>query len=203
MSGAIDPWSFEGMKAAKAAGVIGGGVRVVSAPEFYPTPQVVVDRLMSEAGAEPGLSWLEPSAGDGALVRGILATDPGHITAIEIDPDLAGALGSVLSEDDGLVMRGDFMTERAEDWTPLVDRVLLNPPFRGGADVDHVLHAFDFLEPGGRLVAVMAESFNFHSGKKYAAFRDWIDTHGWHEALPEGSFKPMSGVNTRLVVADK
>jgi 16S rRNA G1207 methylase RsmC len=78
----------------------------------------------------------------------------------------------------------------------------MNPPFEHGQDAKHVKHAFDFLKPGGRLVAIMA------NGAQFAKFSPWLeDRGGWSEELPSDAFTGkdafrQTGVSTRLVVID-
>ena len=75
----------------------------------------------------------------------------------------------------------------------------MNPPFERGQDREHVRHAYGFLNPGGRLVAVMSEGPFFRDRRADRAFRDWLDALGAEvERLPAGT-----GVQTRLVVLDR
>ena len=91
-----------------------------------------------------------------------------------------------------------------EDFDSLVDYVLMNPPFARSQDIDHVLHAFKFLKPGGKLIAVMAPGWRFHDTKKAKAFRDFVEENGEQRDrggtnygyLPEGTFK-ASGTNIK------
>ena len=46
------------------------------------------------------------------------------------------------------------------------DRIVMNPPFEAGQDIDHVRHAFQFLKDGGRLVSIMSPSPFFREDKK-------------------------------------
>ncbi|EMM6734536.1 TPA: PLxRFG domain-containing protein [Pseudomonas aeruginosa] len=89
------------------------------------------------------------------------------------------------------------------------DRIVMNPPFSKGRDIQHVQHAYSLLKPGGRLVAIMSEGAFFQSNKAAENFRAWLDGLGaTSERLPEGSFMdpalPVNtGVNARMVVIDK
>ena len=51
------------------------------------------------------------------------------------------------------VVPGDFMKYLdyvgPEHNNAIYDRILMNPPFEHGQDVDHVEHAFNLLKPGG------------------------------------------------------
>lgn len=89
------------------------------------------------------------------------------------------------------------------------DRIIMNPPFSKGRDIEHVRHAYDLLRPGGRLVAIMGEGAFFQSNQNAEGFRTWLDELGASsEKLPEGSFMDPSlpvntAVNARMVVIDK
>lgn len=89
------------------------------------------------------------------------------------------------------------------------DRIVMNPPFSDGRDIQHVQHAYNLLKPGGRIVAIMGEGAFFQSNKRAEAFRDWLDERGaTNEKLPDGSFMDPSlpvntGVAARMVVIDK
>lgn len=170
---------------------------------FFPTPRPVIDRMIEAAGIEPGMKVLEPSAGKGDIVDA-LADRGVDVEAVEVRP----ALRDLLEAKGHKLVGGDFMeTSPAEGGG--YDRVLMNPPFERGQDIDHVRHAFEQLKPGGRLVAVMsAGSFQRTRGKE-TAFRAWLDdVGGTAEDLPEGSFTGagafrQTGTATKMVVIDK
>ncbi len=89
------------------------------------------------------------------------------------------------------------------------DRILMNPPFSAGRDIEHVRHAYTLLKPGGRIVALMGESAFTNQNKRATEFREWLESvGGTEEKLPEGSFMDPSlpvntGANARMVVIDK
>jgi hypothetical protein len=104
------------------------------------------------------------------------------------------------------VDRGELTGVEQRDSDSGYDRIIMNPPFSKGRDIQHVRHAYELLRPGGRLVAIMGEGAFFH-GNKAAEF-----PHGWtgatSERLPDGSFMDPSlpvntGVAARMVVIDK
>ena len=68
--------------------------------------------------------------------------------------------------------------------------IVMNPPFTRSQDIAHVLHAYKFLAPGGKLVAIMSPGHTFRQDKKATEFRDWLGnlTHTV-TALPAGTFK--------------
>lgn len=166
---------------------------------FFPTPEGVVDYVINFAHYE-GLEVLEPSAGVGALAFAA-AQRGGIVDAIEIDAQRAQELYAHPSRCLRSVRQANFLDLKP---VPRYDRVLMNPPFDRGRDVDHVWHAWKWLKPGGRLVAIMSASTEFRSDKKAAAFRRAMNAAGakWWD-LPAGSFAPATNVNTLCLVVDK
>ena len=71
----------------------------------------------------------------------------------------------------------------------------MNPPFKDGADIDHIMHAVKFLRPGGRLVALCADGPR--QGEKLRPLAEACG--GWWESLPEGTFAEH-GTNVRVAM---
>ena len=167
--------------------------------DFFPTPPELVENLVREADIKPGMRVLEPSAGKGDIADAMKGAG-GAVDTIEISPTLREIL-----EAKGYTPVGqDFMDYRPEQG---YDRIVMNPPFSNRLDAEHVRHAYDMLNPGGRLVAIMGEGSFFGTDKKATGFRDWLsDVGGESQKLPDGSFKSAfrpTGVKTRMVVIDK
>src|SRR5690606_4359523 len=113
--------------------------------QYFPPPAAVVQRVIELADLKPGMEVLEPSAGSGAIAAA--AAERGAVVdCIEQDPGYAAVLA------DESVARtltvADFLAVPAE---PRYDRVVMNPPFTRGADMQHVEHALRFLKPDGLL----------------------------------------------------
>ena len=179
------------------------------APRFglFETPEEIAAKVLREGYvytpetfSEQGgrtydrLRVLEPSAGRGRIA--LPAARAGHdVTCIELQPELAHDLAR-----QGLrTVSGDFM-----DCTPLAlglfDAVLMNPPFDRGRDCEHVRHAFRFLKPGGRLVAIMAARTEFAEDKRTVDFRAFVERFGGEfRDLPPGSFAE-SGTNVNTLI---
>ena len=166
---------------------------------FFPTPKNIVEKMLDEADIKKGETVLEPSAGKGNIADEIRTRYPDN--ALEV-AEINGSLAELLKEKGHNVVGNDFLATNKK-----YDKIIMNPPFEKLQDIDHVKHAYDMLNPGGRLVAIMSESPFFNSAKKAEAFRTWLeDVGGVSEKLPENSFKNSersTGVNTRLVVIDK
>ena len=141
------------------------------ASQFFPTPAVVVARLVELADLRPGMEVLEPSAGRGAIASAVAATGA-VVDCIERDPEHAEAL-----QDAGAARTLTVKDFLAVPPTPVYDRVVMNPPFTKGADVQHASHALRFLKPDGLLVAVMSQATTWQSGD-YAKFRALVEYRG-------------------------
>jgi len=157
---------------------------------FY-TPPELAAKMAEAAELTAGDKVLEPSAGTGNLVRAAIACGVfrADITAVEID----GTKGLELNKLCGQVFCIDFMKLNN---LGKFDRVLMNPPFTGGQDVDHITHAATMLVPGGRLVGICA------NGPKQ---NEVLKPHckSW-EVLPAGTFKESgTGVSAVMLVIEK
>lgn len=177
--------------------------------DLFPTPDAVRDRVIEAARLyrDERLRVLEPSAGVGNLAIG--AINKGcDVTMIEIDPARANGLCLLLNQ---RVYHADFLRV-TPDQTGIYDRVIMNPPFTGERDIDHVNHALKFLKPGGILVAVMSAGTEFRETKKTIAFRAMVEKmpvdrygrRGVFEDLPAGSFSEVgTNCNTVLLTVQK
>ena len=115
------------------------------------------------------------------------------MTCIELMPANAQALRDQRHS----VSERDFLTMQP---SPLMDRVVMDPPFARQADIKHVLHALRFLRDGGRLVSVMSASVTFRENTLTRDFRALVSSRsGSIEELPEGAFK-SSGTMVRTVI---
>jgi phospholipid N-methyltransferase len=168
------------------------GVKVVVAPQLFPTPAELAARMVALASLATGDAVLEPSAGTGALVEAIQAAGiPVSIRAIEINTTLAQNLNRTANKDLD-VSAADFL-EWENDVPDGFDVVLMNPPFANAVDIKHILRARSMLKPHGRLVALCA------NGPRQREALQSIAEH-W-EDLPAGTFKEQgTGVNVALVV---
>lgn len=175
----------------------GRGVTVVTAPDLYPTPPELAKRVVALADVA-GHLVLEPSAGTGSLADEIMARGAKQLACVEIN----AACCDVLRRKGHDVIHGDFLSIEVD--VPVFDRIAMNPPFGDQRDIAHVLHAFEWLKPGGRLVAIMSAGTRFRSDLTAIRFRETVSEYGSMEDLPDGSFKAAgTDVRTVLVVLDK
>lgn len=165
---------------------------------FFETPLVLAKRVVALAQLEFGMIVLEPSVGRGGLANVIAeVVDKRNVHCIDILPENNKSL------------RGMGFPCACKDFLDIksvlrYDRVIMNPPFVKQADIDHVLHAWEFVIPGGKLVSIMSSSIEFRTNRKTTEFMSLVQEHGWAEPVEEGAFK-ASGTMVRsvIVVLDK
>ena len=169
--------------------------------QFFPTPGPIIERMCELAELDkigPATIVMEPSCGDGRIVDAMMKYHPGGVVCYELNTEMAKYLGGKPYAVEYL----DFLTVEREELPALgVDRVVMNPPFTRHQDVDHILHAFDLMNEGGILVAVVSESPFFHSDMKSVVFRDFLREHNAEVyKLDAGAFRESgTEICTRLV----
>lgn len=147
---------------------------------------------------------LEPSAGNGRLLRAVknkYGLDV-RIDAYELNPNCC----KKLREDGFNVTQANFMEIDPLQPPTRIEGIIMNPPFSNGQDVEHVVHAMDFLKPGGRLVAIVSPAYTFREGKKWDAFRKLLESNKLlvEKDLPAGTFKESgTNIRTRLICLEK
>jgi len=170
--------------------------------QFFATPPSLAEKMVALADLQPNDRVLEPSAGKGAIVDEIYKWRPGVVFACELNPEMFTAL----DEDRRTQMVGhDFLDHEGS-----YDKIIMNPPFTAGQDIEHVQHAYSLLEPGGRLIALTSPSWMPSANSKPKAFRAWLrelldkGLAVMPEEIPAGTFK-QSGTNiaTVLIAVEK
>ncbi|XVU24283.1 hypothetical protein ACQPZJ_44820 [Actinoplanes sp. CA-054009] len=167
---------------------------------WVPTPDPlaadVVARFAELDRLPRPLRVLEPSAGDGSLIRAVLAAAPdAEVTAVEPNPERAGAITAELATH---VQHLHTLTieEYAALWRqrndPPYELIVMNPPYSvpGNRTIwaDHVRLAWSMLAEGGRLVAVLPGRPDQRSDKRSTDLMALLSTDTIVEALPAKSF---------------
>jgi hypothetical protein len=131
--------------------------------DYYPTPSWAVRRLLERVEL-PGNRWLEPCAGDGAIIRAVNSVvQPIHWTAVDIRPETRDPLKALIDPTEVYAgydfLAGDFA---GCEW----DTICTNPPFG---------LAMEFIEESLSLanwVAMLLRVNFLGSAKRSAFFRD-------------------------------
>ncbi len=195
---------------------------------FVRTPAGLAAELVSghrDIGAFPrGARILEPSAGDGAIVRAILEYDRDtHVTAVEPNSERADALAALAADpayaDRVTVYRGTLEqfaeyigscrapgmhdSDHVAMGEPF-DAVIMNPPFgtssRDHVWITHVRAAWELLRPGAVLVSIVPGSYDYRGDKEHRSLRIWAQSHGATFAMLPGQPFAESGTGTRAGV---
>lgn len=156
------------------------------------TPPELAKELVALAGVRKGSRVLEPEAGIGNIADAAKeVTD--NVDCIERMTDFC----EILKLKNHNVIANDLLTAET---APIYDSVVMNPPF--SEECEHIKRAFDFVRPGGSLVAVCSCSIRWKSTRKYEQFRDWLSEHT-HSINECGAKFEMTGVHTVVLVMDK
>lgn len=134
--------------------------------DFYPTPTSVIETMISLAQLQPHHLVLEPSAGAGDLASAIATAGVKRVDCFEIHPLLRQAL-ELRSFN---LLGSDFLVAPPN---PIYDHILINPPFGNNGVANHIIHAFEFLQPGGRLIS-LAHHYQLRPSQSDRHFFDWL-----------------------------
>lgn len=172
--------------------------------QFFPTPKSVANRVAELSGIRDllhmNLRILEPSAGDGALLKKLpLATNHKYTVIEPYEPNVKKLKKLGFS-----VLKCSF-EEYCQNTTDKFTHIIMNPPFSRSRDVIHVMKAYDLLEKGGRLVAIISENSMYYSNKYSVAFSKWLkNVNATIEPVSPGSFKESGTmVDTVIIVINK
>ena len=135
---------------------------------------------------------LEPSCGDGALIAAYRSlAGSARIDAYDLNPE---AVANTNRNVTGVVATcQDF--EKVEP-AAVYDAILMNPPYAGGAYQRHVMHAQQFLKPGGVIGAILPDNYQLGETQIDRRFRAFLEGCKELESkkVAAGTFKE-SGTN--------
>lgn len=153
--------------------------RVAVSDNLFITPPALADRMARMADLR-GIV-LEPSAGSGRLIEAMRRA--GYASTVyycEQCPRLREHLRLMGGTAD---LGPDFLA-----WHGRADSVIMNPPFRRGADVRHILHAIDRLNPGGVVTTLCYDGSKQQALKERASHWEPLGP-GWFHS--EGTSAPV------------
>lgn len=159
---------------------------------YFPTPPKIVEQMIALLELKQGDMILEPSAGQGHIAD-FLPRD--KLLLGEILPENR----QILKEKGYTIVFHDFLLHEFAG----VNKIVMNPPFERQADIDHVMHAFKHLNPGGILVSIMSAGTLFRDNSKTKKFREDILNKAQVIQLPEGSFKSSGTMVQTIIVKIK
>lgn len=171
-------------------------------PGYFSTPEPLARQLIEIACIEPGHTILEPSAGTGNLIDVVRSLHSGvRVSFCELNCFLLDILRAKYEGLAEVHFAGRDCLELDSAELTLFDRIIMNPPFERGQDVEHVLHTFALLKPGGLLAAIVSAGVFFRSDKKTLIFREFLnDRKASVHDVPTGSFKSSgAGAESKIL----
>lgn len=175
---------------------LGNTPRPVIGFNLFQTPRVIAaqmaEKLAGFIGADSRI--LEPSAGLGRLCEPFDADKLEELRIrwqlVEDVSECCHALTRAVKR--AQTKQADFLLETETTLGGKFDAVIMNPPFKQGRDVKHILHALEFVRDGGRLVSLCYNGTKQREQLKPIA-AEWIE-------LPANSFRD-EGTSADVVMA--
>jgi phospholipid N-methyltransferase len=164
--------------------------------QFFPTPKKIAQQMVYYADIQPHESVLEPSAGQGSIIKEI-NTQTGVIPHFY---ELMDTNMSVMKKD--ISIKGQFVAKDylKENNGLLYDKIIANPPFSKNQDIDHIEQMYSNCKVGGMIVTLCSKHWTLSKNKKETHFRNFIESLN-HEILDveAGEFKE-SGTNISMLM---
>jgi len=167
--------------------------------QFFATPEKLADELVYLADLKNHDTILEPSAGQGAIIKAINKV-------CEVKPDCYELmdLNTVILKKTDLnfnLIGEDFMKNEGKTYS----KIIANPPFSKNQDIDHLKEMYNCLSRGGKLVCITSESWVNGNQKKQVDFKKWLEKLDAEIIdIEKGSFKESgTTVGGKIVVLDK
>lgn len=163
--------------------------------QFFGTPEGLAADMVNELPVIlPTMTILEPSAGQGSIIKEILRECPtANISAYELMD---------LNRD---ILKDKFPTVKllGKDFLECenkFDLIVANPPFNKHQDIIHIRKMFDCLKPNGTIVTLSSRHWCMASHKIDKEFKQWLDELGADQIeIEHGAFKE-SGTMTSSVM---
>jgi hypothetical protein len=167
--------------------------------QFFATPEIIADKLVYLADLKQHDTILEPSAGQGAIIKAINKV-------CDVAPDCFELMdvNTVILNKSGLrfnFIGDDFLNHNSKTYS----KIIANPPFTKNQDIDHLKEMYKCLSCGGRLVCITSESWVNGSQKKQVDFKNWLDEiEAEITDIKKGSFKESGTMaGGKIVVINK
>jgi len=178
----------------------GENVNIKKEFQFFATPSELAKDLVFYADLKQHDTILEPSAGQGAIIKEINKV-------CDVVPDcfeLMNINRNVLANSEAKfnLIGFDFLeVPKSKKWS----KIIANPPFTKNQDIDHVNKMYNCLSNGGRIVSIMSTSWTTGNQKKQVQFREFLENVNAEVLdIPKGTFKESGTmVGGKIVIIDK
>lgn len=150
---------------------------------YFPTPDKLAKKVVDMCEIEKGDIVLEPSAGQGALLKYV----PEGVTLQVVEKDEHNC--KVLRSKGYKVNNCSFEDYAKNKCMLRPTKVIMNPPFFNHFDMKHIVMAYEMLKKGGTLVAIMSENNLYYEGKVVTKFWEFLkQTNASLTTVPFGEF---------------
>lgn len=171
--------------------------------QYFPTPDWLADEMSIALGVEPHHRVLEPSAGDGQLIKAVHRLHPEIIVDyFELMPE---NLDKLILIPNTRMLGTDFLGEAAtQPYLRSYDRIIANPPFTRGADIAHTTKMFDMLDGGGRLVVLTSTAWLNGSYYTHREFKNLVEAHCIGKKPFDSAFKDAgTNITVTMLIFEK
>lgn len=180
----------------------GESVNIKKEFQFYGTPDNLADKLVRNADInDSDLLILEPSAGQGAIIKALHRIFPGRkIQWCELMPINQTVLFAL--QDKQTFIQPNFLEYTGD---AKFNKIIANPPFNKNQDIDHILKMWDCLADNGRIVTIASKHWQNSKNKKETAFREFLNVvNAVVTEIPTGEFSESgTKIATCKIIIDK
>lgn len=169
--------------------------------QYFPTPSNIAEYVVKLAEIKENDDILEPSAWQWAILDKIIELHSDNkwplfwdLIACEYNNENA----NILKEKWYNVFEWDFLNYNPEF---KFDKIIANPPFSKSQDIKHILHMYNLLKEGWRIVSIASWNIFNRNGKIYEQLHNLNPEFIW---LEEWSFKESGTmVSTCIIIINK
>ena len=164
--------------------------------QYYPSPEWLIKLMILRAEVRAHDIILEPSAGDGRVLE-MLRAHTCADTIIECCELMPEHVARLMSHGWEVVERDFLKLNLYARYT----RIIANPPFTRGQDMDHIRHMYRLLCHGGRMVSLVSAHYLDAYVEPFVSFREWLDEEvmARQEVLSTSAFKEL-GIDVKTVL---
>lgn len=192
----------------------GESVNIKKEFQFFATPYLLANRLVNLAEIKNGMSVLEPSAGQGAIIEAIYKAFPHYMKSQNDKPGVTVDYYELMDINREILSKKIRASERWSSSTSCMgddflaanptfqyDRVIANPPFSKNQDIDHIRHMYNFCKAGGTIVSIASTHWKRSNNKKEKLFREWLDNiDSRTEDIEAGEFKESGTLVSSIII---
>lgn len=169
--------------------------------QFFATPEPIADYLVELAQLKNTDIILEPSCGQGAIIKAINKA----VKAIPHCYELMEVNRLVLQKSNlKFNLIGEDFFEANSD-VGAYTKIIANPPFSKNQDLTHVLEMYNRLAVNGRLVSIVSTSWVQGSQKKQIEFREFLKSvNAQILDIEKGAFKESGTmIASKIIIINK